>query len=271
MTLTSYADSALSLLPPVVAILLAILTRRVLLSLGLGILIGALLLNQWSVLDTGVYLGQRVLSLVWDDGAFNAWNLYILGFLVLLGMITALITVSGSARAFANWARQHIRNRRDAKLLTMFLGCAVFIDDYFNSLVVGSIARPLTDRYYISRSKLAYLLDSTAAPVCVISPVSSWGAYIIALIGGILTAHGFTEVGHLSAFVQMIPMNFYALFALALLLCVTFMELDIGAMRKHEFNARKGNLYDESKGLPPVPMPICPRRKPARCTACSCP
>lgn len=121
MTLTSYADSALSLLPPVVAILLAILTRRVLLSLGLGILIGALLLNQWSVLDTGVYLGQRVLSLVWDDGAFNAWNLYILGFLVLLGMITALITVSGSARAFANWARQHIRNRRDAKLLTMFL------------------------------------------------------------------------------------------------------------------------------------------------------
>ncbi|PSS73332.1 Na+/H+ antiporter NhaC family protein [Shewanella algae] len=251
MTLTSYADSALSLLPPVVAILLAILTRRVLLSLGLGILIGALLLNQWSVLDTGVYLGQRVLSLVWDDDAFNAWNLYILGFLVLLGMITALITVSGSARAFANWARQHIRNRRDAKLLTMFLGCAVFIDDYFNSLVVGSIARPLTDRYYISRSKLAYLLDSTAAPVCVISPVSSWGAYIIALIGGILTAHGFTEVGHLSAFVQMIPMNFYALFALALLLCVTFMELDIGAMRKHELNARKGNLYDESKGLPP--------------------
>ncbi|MFQ6370237.1 Na+/H+ antiporter NhaC family protein [Shewanella sp. YIC-542] len=251
MTVLSYADSALSLLPPVVAILLAIVTRKVLLSLGVGILMGTLLLNQWSVTDSAWYLGSRITALVWDDGAPNAWNLYILGFLMLLGMITALITVSGSARAFADWARQHIRNRRDAKLLTMFLGCVVFIDDYFNSLVVGSIARPLTDRYYISRAKLAYLLDSTAAPVCVISPISSWGAYIIALIGGILTSHGMSDGGHLNAFMQMIPMNFYAIFALLLLLCVAFMELDIGAMRRHELSARKGHLYDDAKGLPP--------------------
>ncbi|MCL1051052.1 Na+/H+ antiporter NhaC family protein [Shewanella abyssi] len=251
MTILSYADSALSLLPPVVAIVLAMLTRRVLLSLGVGILLGALLLTDFSAANTAQYVGTKVLALVWDDGAFNSWNLYILGFLVVLGMITALITVSGSARAFADWARTHIRNKRDAKLLTMFLGCVVFIDDYFNSLVVGSVARPLTDRYYISRSKLAYLLDSTAAPICVISPVSSWGAYIIALIGGILTAHGFTDSGHLSTFVQMIPMNFYAIFALLLLLCVALMGLDIGPMRQHELNAQKGNLYDESKGLPP--------------------
>ncbi|MDF0532892.1 Na+/H+ antiporter NhaC family protein [Shewanella sp. A32] len=251
MTVLSYADSALSLLPPVVAIILAIMTRKVLLSLGVGILIGTLLLNQWSVTDSAIYLSDKVSGLFWSNGAPNSWNLYILGFLIVLGMITALITVSGSARAFANWAKQHIRKRRDAKLLTMFLGCVVFIDDYFNSLVVGSICKPLTDRYYISRAKLAYLLDSTAAPVCVISPVSSWGAYIIALIGGILTTHGVTSMGHLTAFVEMIPMNFYPLFALLLLLFVAMFELDVGPMRRHELSARKGQLYDEAKGVPP--------------------
>ncbi|MGL6123076.1 MAG: Na+/H+ antiporter NhaC family protein, partial [Shewanella sp.] len=251
MTVINYADSALSLLPPAVAIVLAILTRRVLLSLGLGILIGALLLNQFSPLATGEFVLNGVKELFWKGEGLNSWNLYILGFLIVLGMITALITVSGSARAFADWARLHIRNKRDAKLLTMCLGCVVFIDDYFNSLVVGSVARPVTDRYYVSRAKLAYLLDSTAAPVCVISPVSSWGAYIIALIGGILTAHGFADTGYLSIFIQMIPMNFYAIFSLLLLLFVVFMGLDVGPMREHELNALRGNLYDESKGLPP--------------------
>ncbi|MGL5391127.1 MAG: Na+/H+ antiporter NhaC family protein, partial [Shewanella sp.] len=251
MTVISYADSALSLLPPVVAIALAIISRRVLLSLGLGIVLGGLLLNQFSPVATTQYLVSRVNGLFWSAEGVNAWNLYILGFLLVLGMITALITVSGSARAFADWARLHIRNKRDAQLLTMFLGCVVFIDDYFNSLVVGSVARPVTDRYYISRAKLAYLLDSTAAPVCVISPVSSWGAYIIALIGGILTAHGFADSGHLSVFIQMIPMNFYAIFALLFLLCVVLFGLNIGPMGKHELSALRGSLYDERKGLPP--------------------
>ncbi|MEE2026473.1 hypothetical protein DIKCMJMK_00323 [Shewanella oneidensis] len=109
----------------------------------------------------------------------------------------------------------------------------------------------MTDRYHISRAKLAYLLDSTAAPVCVLSPVSSWGAHIIALIGGILTAHGVADSGHLTVFIQMIPMNFYAIFSLLLLLCVSFMGLDIGPIREHELNAMRGNLYDETKGLPP--------------------
>ncbi|MGI2259560.1 Na+/H+ antiporter NhaC family protein [Shewanella sp. GXUN23E] len=250
MTVISYADSAFSLLPPVVAILLAILTRRVLLSLGVGILLGSLLLTQFNISDTALYLGDRVTKLFWDDGALNSWNVYILGFLILLGMITALITVSGAARAFAEWARQRIRCKRDAKLLTIFLGCVVFIDDYFNSLVVGSVCRPLTDRYYISRAKLAYLLDSTAAPVCVISPVSSWGAYIIALIGGILATHGMSEAGHLSVFVEMIPMNFYAIFALLLLICVSLFGLDVGPMRTHERNAQKGELWDPAKTPP---------------------
>ncbi|GGQ22253.1 Na+/H+ antiporter NhaC family protein [Shewanella litoralis] len=247
----SYADSALSVLPPLVAITLAILTRKVLLSLGVGILLGALLLTDFSMIGSGEYLANTVSQLVWKDAALNSWNVYILGFLIVLGMITALITVSGSARAFADWAKLRIRNKRDAKLMTMFLGCVVFIDDYFNSLVVGSISRPITDRYHISRAKLAYILDSTAAPICVISPVSSWGAYIIALIGGILTAHGFADAGHLSVFVQMIPMNFYAVFSLLLLLCVAAFTLDVGPMRQHELNALRGHLFDETKGQPP--------------------
>nr|WP_160054023.1 Na+/H+ antiporter NhaC family protein [Shewanella litoralis] len=251
MMIISYADSALSVLPPLVAITLAILTRKVLLSLGVGILLGALLLTDFSMIGSGEYLANTVSQLVWKDAALNSWNVYILGFLIVLGMITALITVSGSARAFADWAKLRIRNKRDAKLMTMFLGCVVFIDDYFNSLVVGSISRPITDRYHISRAKLAYILDSTAAPICVISPVSSWGAYIIALIGGILTAHGFADAGHLSVFVQMIPMNFYAVFSLLLLLCVAAFTLDVGPMRQHELNALRGHLFDETKGQPP--------------------
>jgi len=249
--MTSYADSALSVLPPLVAIALAILTRKVLISLGLGIVFGALLLSQFSLVGTAEYLVKTTSQLVWKDGELSTWNLYILGFLIILGMITALITVSGAARAFANWAKLRIRTKRNAKLMTLFLGCVVFIDDYFNSLVVGSIARPITDSYHISRAKLAYMLDSTAAPICVISPVSSWGAYIIALIGGILTAHGFADSGHLSVFLQMIPMNFYALFSLLLLLCVAIFGLDVGPMRQHELNALRGNLFDESKGKPP--------------------
>lgn len=253
MSITSYADSALSLLPPLVAITLSIITQRVLLSLGLGIVVGAVLLNINAPLETGSFLFATVSKLFWsaEKQSLNAWNLYILGFLVILGMITALITVSGAARAFAQWASKHIRNKRDANLLTVFLGCVVFIDDYFNSLVVGSIARPLTDRYGISRSKLAYLLDSTAAPVCVISPISSWGAYIIAIIGGILTTHGLTELKPLTAFLEMIPMNFYAILTLVMIVCISAMDLDFGPMRKQELAASKGELFDAKKGVPP--------------------
>ncbi|MCL1079863.1 Na+/H+ antiporter NhaC family protein [Parashewanella spongiae] len=251
MNVFSYSDSALSVIPPVLAIILAIVTRRVLLSLGAGILIGSLLLTNFSIAQAGQYLLGVIKALFWNNGAINTWNLNILLFIVLLGMITALITVSGSAQAFAKWAKERVRNKRDAKLMTMLLGMVIFIDDYFNSLVVGSVARPLTDRYYISRAKLAYLLDSTAAPVCVISPVSSWGAYIIALIGGILTTHGMAKTSYFGTFVEMIPMNFYAIFSLLLLLFVSFYGLDVGPMRRHENNAQRGDLYDESKGVPP--------------------
>ncbi|MBM7071748.1 Na+/H+ antiporter NhaC family protein [Shewanella sp. 202IG2-18] len=251
MSVFSYSDSALSVIPPFLAIVLAIITRRVLVSLGAGIVIGSLLLTKFEFLNSASFLVKVVSELFWVDGAINTWNLYILVFLILLGSITAIITVSGSAKAFAQWARTRIKSKRHAKLLTMALGVVIFIDDYFNSLVVGSVARPLTDRYHVSRAKLAYLLDSTAAPICVISPVSSWGAYIIALIGSILATHGMTNSSYLGTFVEMIPMNFYAIFSLLLLLSVAIFTFDIGPMRKHERNAQKGELFDEKKGQPP--------------------
>ncbi|MDA1381749.1 hypothetical protein PCI56_24145 [Plesiomonas shigelloides subsp. oncorhynchi] len=142
-----------------------------------GIVLGALLLTQFSPLNALGYLQQKATALVWDDGALNWWNIHILLFLFLLGGMTAMLTLSGGSRAFAQWARQRIKTQRGAKLLTVFLGAFIFIDDYFNSLAVGSIARPVTDRAHISRAKLAYILDSTAAPVCVMMPASSWGVH----------------------------------------------------------------------------------------------
>ncbi|MCX9457590.1 Na+/H+ antiporter, partial [Vibrio cholerae] len=193
MNIVDYSNSFWAVLPPFTALVLAVVTRRVLFSLGMGIVLGALLLTQFSPLNALGYLQQKATALVWDDGALNWWNIHILLFLFLLGGMTAMLTLSGGSRAFAQWARQRIKTQRGAKLLTVFLGAFIFIDDYFNSLAVGSIARPVTDRAHISRAKLAYILDSTAAPVCVMMPASSWGAYIITIIGGILTTHGVTE------------------------------------------------------------------------------
>ncbi len=247
----NYSDSAMSLLPPLIAIFLAIVSRHVLLSLAIGIILAALLLFNFNIVHSTEYVQSQFGSIIWKDTGFNLDKLYILGFILLLGMITALITISGATAAFATWAKERIRCKRDAKLLTMLLGIVIFIDDYFNSIVVGAVARPITDRFYVSRAKLAYILDSTAAPICVISPISSWGAYIIALIGGLLTTHGLVQIGQFNAFVQMIPMNFYALFALALLFMVVYWGLDIGPMLKQEQAAKKGMLFDELKGTPP--------------------
>lgn len=252
MTLTSYEHSILSLVPPALAILLAVVTRRVLVSLGVGIAAGALMLCRFSVTDTITYLGQTVLSLVWDDGALNTWNLYIILFLILLGIMTSCISAAGGSRAFGEWAMQRIRSPRGARLLTVFLGIFIFIDDYFNSLAVGSISRPLTDRHGISRAKLAYIIDSTAAPICVISPISSWGAYIIALIGTILGAHSFGGAHTpLGAFLEMIPMNFYALFTMLMVLLLAWTGWDFGPMRIQEERARQGEVFDPAKGSLP--------------------
>ncbi len=155
---------------------MAIITRRVLLSLGVGIVLGAFLLTDYSVVNTTQYVYNTVSGVIIEDGGLNLGNASIIGFLLLLGMMTALLTLSGGTKAFAEWAQVRVKSKRGSKLLAAFLGVFIFVDDYFNSLAVGAISRPVTDRFYVSRAKLAYILDSTAAPMCVLMPVSSWGA-----------------------------------------------------------------------------------------------
>ncbi|WP_319621443.1 Na+/H+ antiporter NhaC family protein [Pseudovibrio sp. SPO723] len=251
MALMSYADSALSIFPPLVAITLAIVTRKVLISLGLGILMGILMLTNFSLSGTFFEVIDRATGLVWDGSGLALWNIYTVSFLLCMGALMALISVSGGTRALAQWAHQRIASARDAKLMTIFLGLIVFIDDYFNALLVGNVARPVTDHYKISREKLAYCIDSTSAPICVISPISTWGAYIMSLLAGILVANEVVEYSALSAFVSMIPLNYYALVSFGLLLCVAVMRLDIGPMASAEYRAQKGKLWDPAKGLPP--------------------
>lgn len=242
MDLISYTTSPLSLLAPAVAIGLAVLTRRTLLSLGAGAVIGALLLTGFNPLDTAQYLAQALGDVFWADGALNTGKVYVLLFPVCLGIMTSCITLAGGTRAFGDWARTRVRTGKGAQMTTVLLGFIIFIDDYFNALTVGNVSRPLTDRNNVPRAKLAYLLDSTASPVCVITPISSWGAYIISLIGGILLAHGVTDTSAITAFVSMIPMNLYAVFTLAMVVCVASMDLNIGPMKAHAERALKGEL-----------------------------
>ncbi|TMW72475.1 Na+/H+ antiporter NhaC family protein [Alteribacter natronophilus] len=248
---------ALSLLPPILALVMVIITRRVLLSLGVGIIVGALMVNQNEDMFVNEALSQ-VLAIV--TGIFyvpgegiNTWEFYILLFLVILGIIAAFITMTGGSRAFGEWALSRVKTRVGAQFVSVFLGIIIFIDDYFNSLTVGNVSRPLTDRHRISRAKLAYLVDSTAASMCVIVPLSSWGAYIITLIGNdVLLENGVTEYGALQAFLMIAPMNFYALFAIAMVFAVAYYKLDFGPMRAHELRAiQTGEVYDKEKG--PVP------------------
>ncbi|WP_280769414.1 Na+/H+ antiporter NhaC family protein [Salipaludibacillus daqingensis] len=245
----------LSLLPPVLALIMVMLTKRVLLSLGVGIIVGALMVNQSEELFVNEAIAQ-IFSIVSGifivDGGINTWELYIILFLLILGMIASLITITGGSRAFGEWALTKVKSRIGAQFVAGFLGIIIFIDDYFNSLTVGNVSRPFTDRHRISRAKLAYVVDSTAAPICVVSPVSSWGAYIITIIGGILVTHGVTQYEALQAFLLIAPMNFYAVFAILLVFAVAYFKLDFGLMRTHEERAQEtGELVDVNKG--PVP------------------
>ena len=233
MELIDFSSSVWSIIPALLAIVLAIATRRVLVSLSAGIIVGALMLGGWNIGSSFSYLSGNVISLVYADGAINS-NMNIVLFLLLLGVLTALLTVSGSNRAFAEWAQNRIKGRRGAKLLAASLVFVTFIDDYFHSLAVGAIARPVTDRFKVSRAKLAYILDSTAAPMCVMMPVSSWGAYIITLVGGLLATYSITEYTPIGAFVAMSSMNFYAIFSIIMVFFVAYFSFDIASMARHE-------------------------------------
>ena len=239
MNLVDYSSSLLSVVPALIALLLAIATRRVLISLSLGIIVGALMLSDGNVLDAVLYLKNSVVSLLYKGGeeGFNSNNINIILFLILLGILTSLLSVSGANQAFANWAQEKVKGRRGAKLMAACLVFVTFIDDYFHSLAVGAIARPVTDKFKVSRAKLAYILDSTAAPMCVLMPISSWGAYIITLIAWLLATHSITGYTPLGAFVTMSAMNFYAIFSILMVFFVAYFSFDIGSMTRFEHNA----------------------------------
>ena len=227
-SISSYG-TFLSLLPPIIAIALALITKEVYSSLFIGILSGALIysnLNVWGMLTNTCDVMIGKLS--------DSWNVGILIFLVLLGMMVSLINKAGGSAAYGRWASKHIKTRTGAILSTALLGTLIFIDDYFNCLTVGSVMRPVTDKHNVSRSKLAYLIDATAAPVCIIAPISSWAAAVSSVA---------PEGQGLNLFLAAIPYNLYALLCLACVVLMALMKLDLGKMREHELNAMKGDLF----------------------------
>ena len=227
------AGSAWSLFPPVVAIGLALITKEVYSSLFIGILSGALLASNFSFTGT--------MDAIINDGlvAAVADNAGIFIFLVELGIIVALVNHAGAAEAFGRWAEKHIKTKVGAILATFALGVLIFIDDYFNCLTVGSVMSPITDSKKISRAKLAYLIDATAAPVCMIAPISSWAAAVAGSVEGTPIAE---EMGSVELFIRAIPFNFYSLLTLVFIVALAIMGFDYGKMSKFEIKAQNGDL-----------------------------
>lgn len=240
-----------SLIPAVLMLVLVLLTRKVLISLGVGIIVGAFMIHDFQFVESLQEIWRVFYEIFIVDGAMNTGNLLLIGFLLLLGIMTAFLQTSGGSQAFGAWMVKRIKTRRGAQIMSGILGIIIFIDDYFNALAVGQIARPLTDRHKISRAKLAYIVDSTSAPVTVMSPISSWGAYIIGILGAIFAANGITNLQPFSAFIQMIPLNFYAISALLFVFLVAYFKMDIGPMKKHEERAlRTGELIARNSKVP---------------------
>ena len=222
-----------SLFPPVIAIGLALITKEVYSSLFVGILSGGIIYAAAS--GTGF---EGTFKAVVQDGLItnlsNAYNVGILVFLVVLGIIVVLMNKAGGSRAYGEWAAAHIRGRRGAALSTFFLGVLIFVDDYFNCLTVGSVMRPITDKHNISRSKLAYLIDSTAAPICIIAPISSWAAAVSGTVEG---------VNGISLFINTIPYNLYAFLTILIVIFISVSDTDYGPMKIHEDNAKNGDIF----------------------------
>lgn len=231
--------SWLTLVPPLVAIALVLITRKVVPSLGAGIIAAGLLLGNFSPLPSLQYMGEAILGLVWEDGGINWYTILIVAFLFQLGMLTTIIMMSGGAYAFTEWASKRIKTRMGAQALAAGLGMLIFIDDYFNALAVGQVARPVTDKYRVSRAKLAYLIDSSSAPVVVLMPFSSWGATIMGIMAPLVLAAGLT-ISQVESFLHAAFMNFYAIGAIVLLWLVVLWGIDFGPMRKADMRAAKG-------------------------------
>jgi len=219
-----------SLVPPLVAIVLALISKEVYSSLAIGVIFGGLLASGFNF--------EGTMKTIFENGFVSvlssAYNVGILIFLVILGMVVALMNKTGGSDAFGKWASKRIKTRVGAQLTSILLGCLIFIDDYFNCLTVGSVMRPVTDKHQVSRAKLAYLIDATAAPVCIISPISSWAAAVTGFVDG---EDGF------ALFVKAIPFNYYALLTIVMMLVITLWKFDFGPMKLHEENAKKGDLF----------------------------
>ncbi len=231
---TPYFNSALALLPPVIAIALALITKEVYSSLFIGILVGGLLYSNFAFESTILH--------VFNDGIVasvtDSYNMGILIFLIILGSMVCLMNKAGGSAAFGRWAKDHIKSRVGAQLCSVLLGVLIFIDDYFNCLTVGSVMRPITDKQNISRAKLAYIIDATAAPVCIIAPISSWAAAVA----------GFAEDGQgFNLFLRAIPYNYYALLTIVMMVGMILMKTEYGPMARFEKNAiEQGDLFSGS-------------------------
>ncbi len=241
---SEFYSTWVALIPPVVAILLALLTKEVYSSLFVGIVSGALLYSNFN-------LEHAVNTMFFnEDGGMlykiaDSFNVGILVFLVLLGILVALMNKAGGSAAFGNWASKHIKSRKGAQLATVVLGVLIFVDDYFNCLTVGSVMKPVTDSHKVSRAKLAYIIDATAAPVCIIAPISSWAAAVTSSVPEDSNINGF------QTFINTIPYNYYAILTLVMMIIIILHKADFGPMKKHEINAFKGDLFTtggEGKG-----------------------
>ena len=219
-----------ALLPPLVAIILALITKEVYSSLFVGIVVGALLYSGFEFEGTVTQIFEGGIIKVLSD----SYNVGILIFLVILGSVVCMMNKAGGSAAFGRWASQKIHTRVGAELAAIILGILIFIDDYFNCLTVGSVMRPVTDRHHVSRAKFAYLIDATAAPVCIIAPISSWAAAVSGFVEG--------QDG-LAIFVRTIPYNFYAILTIVMMVGMVLMKTEFGAMKTHEINALNGDLY----------------------------
>lgn len=222
-----------ALLPPLVAIILALITKEVYSSLFVGIVVGALLYSGFKFEGTVTQIFEGGIIKVLSD----SYNVGILIFLVILGSVVCMMNKAGGSAAFGRWASKKIHTRVGAELAAIILGVLIFIDDYFNCLTVGSVMRPVTDRHHVSRAKFAYLIDATAAPVCIIAPISSWAAAVSGFVEG--------QDG-LAIFVRTIPYNFYAILTIVMMVGMVLMKTEFGAMRTHEINALNGDLYTTS-------------------------
>ena len=228
-----------ALIPPIIAILLALITKEVYSSLFIGILAGGIIYSNFNFETTVVHVFKEGFI----DTVADAYNIGIIIFLVLLGALVAMMNKTGGSAAFGRWAAKHINSRIGAQLATTALGVLIFVDDYFNCLTVGSVMRPVTDKKNISREKLAYLIDATAAPVCIIAPISSWAAAVAGFAKGAGAESG------MSLFIQAIPYNFYALLTIVMMIFIAVAKFDYGPMKKYETAAKKGEALGKLEEL----------------------